>query len=236
MTLLKSQAIQKAFEGNWNAAILINEELLKQEPNDIETLNRLALAFTVCGKIKQAKSTYQKVLSIDSQNPIALKNVKRLAFTKMPSKKRSSQPTTLLTRDISSMFLEEGGKTKVVELVNIAEPKVISTLMAGELIMLSIKRLKIFVLDTKKRYLGVLPDDIGKRLIKFMKGGNTYEAYIKATTNHRVVIFIREIKKVNKYKNLPSFIATDKTKIVLRKTQNKEQDEDEDQLEGDSES
>ncbi len=236
MTPLKSQAIQKAFEGNWSAAILINEELLKEDPNDIETLNRLALAFTVCGKIKQAKSTYQKVLSLDSQNPIAIKNVKRLLFTKTNGKKKTSQTTTPLTRDISSMFLEESGKTKVVELVNVAEPKVISTLMAGEFTILNIKRLKIFVLDTKKRYLGVLPDDIGKRLIKFMRGGNLYDAYIKATTNHRVVIFIREVKKISRFKNQPSFISADKTKIVLRKTQNRDQDEDDEQADSESES
>lgn len=225
MTPLKNQAIQKAFEGNWSAAVLINQELLKENPTDIETLNRLALALTLCGKIKQAKTMYQKVLSLDNQNPIAIKNVKRLGS--ITSKKKAIESAPSLTKNVSTMFLEESGKTKIIELVNIAEPKVISLLMTGEELVLQIKRLKIFILDTKKHYIGVLPDDIGKRLIKFIKGGNTYDAYIKAVGNHRVAIFIREVKRSGRYKNQSSFISADKSKITLRnKSHSKDADED----------
>lgn len=227
MTPLKIQAIQKAFEGNWSEAVLINQKLLKDDPNDIETLNRLALALTICGKLKQAKAAYQKVLKIDSQNPIAIKNAKRLvSFT---SKKKAIESAPSLTKDPSTMFLEESGKTKIIELVNIAEPKVISLLMTGGKILLQIKRLKIFVLDIKKHYIGVLPDDIGKRLIKLIKGGNVYDAYVKAVGSHRVAIFIREVKRSNRYKNQSSFINADKTKIMLKNKTNSKDAEDEDE-------
>ncbi len=229
MTLIKVQAIQKAFEGNWDAAIFLNKQLLKDDPSDIEALNRLALAFGVVGKIKEAKLTYQKVLSIDDQNPIALKNVKRLLNLNVSKKSKKSQRTDaapLLTGDVSTMFLEENGKTKVIELVNVAEPKLISRLMTGESIFLNIKRLKIFVLDMQEQYIGMLPDDVGKRLIKLIRGGNLYRAYVKATANHRVIIFVREIKRVNKFKNQPSFIPADKTKISFSgKTQSQEKDD-----------
>lgn len=226
MTPLKTQAIQKAFEGNWSAAALINQELLKDEPDNIETLNRLALALTACGKIKQAKTAYQKVLTLDKQNPIALKNAKRLGS--LTSKKKAIESAPSLTSDISTIFLEESGKTKIIELVNIAEPKIISLLMTGEALVLQVKRLKIFILDMKKHYIGVLPDDIGKRLIKFIKGGNIYDAYVKAVGSHHVAIFIREVKRSSKFKSQSSFISADKTKISLRnKTQSKDaQDED----------
>ncbi len=233
MTPLKTQAIQKAFEGNWNAAVLINQELLKTDPNDIETLNRLGLALSLCGKIKQAKATYQKVLNLDNQNPIAIKNVKRLGT--LTSKKRAIESAPSLVKNVSSMFLEESGKTKIVELINVAEPKVISLLMTGEELILQIKRLKIFALDTKKHYIGVLPDDIGKRLIKFIKGGNVYDAYIKAVGNHRVIIFIREAKKASKFKNQSSFISADKSKITLKnKTNNKDADDEDEILDAES--
>lgn len=232
MTPIKTQAIQKAFEGNWDAAILLNKELLKENPNDIETLNRLALAFGVIGKIREAKLTYQKVLTLDDQNPIAIKNVKRLLnlhTTKKTAKRNLVKTSPLLSNDVSTMFLEENGKTKVIELVNVAESKIISRLMTGESILLHTKRLKIFVLDNQKQYIGMLPDDVGKRLIKFISGGNIYKAYIKATANHRIIIFIREIKRANKFKNQPSFIPADKTKISFYgKTQLPERDEQED--------
>ncbi|MBI2431218.1 MAG: hypothetical protein HYV39_04345 [Candidatus Levybacteria bacterium] len=229
MIPLKTQAIQKAFEGNWNDAISINKKLLKENPNDIETLNRLALAFSVLDKIKEARHTYEKVLAIDGQNQIALKNIKRITgFKKTGSKKRAGNVTPLLTEDIYMMFLEENGKTKVIELVNVAEPKIISHLMAGELLSLHIKRLKIFVLDGKNQYIGVLPDDIGKRLIKFIRGGNIYKACVKSAAPNHVVIFIKEVKRVSRFKNQPSFlISAEKNKIVFNtKTSAKDQQEE----------
>lgn len=213
MTTSKIQAIQTALNGDWNNAILLNKELLLENPKDIETLNRLALAFTVIGKIKDAKETYQKVLALDNQNPIALKNIKRL--TGIHKMQNGTNHSPLLNQNIHSMFLEENGKTKVIELVNIAEPKVICNLMTGEGVILQVKRLKIFVLDAKKQYIGMLPDDIGKRLIKFIKGGNAYEAAVKAVLNHRVIIFIKEVKRVSRFKHQPSFLTIEKSKISI---------------------
>lgn len=215
MPALKNQAIQNALLGDWNAAISVNEELLKNDPTDIEALNRLAFAFGILGKTKHAKTIYQKVLRLDSQNPIALKNVKRLKEDKRSG--AVSPQSLLFTRSIDSMFLEESGKTKVVELVNIAQPKIIAHLIAGELLQLRIKRLKIFVLDTKDRYVGVLPDNIGKRLIKFLKGGNVYEAYIKSVNNRRVTIFVKEKKRAQKFKNQPSFVTNEKSQLLFEK-------------------
>ena len=103
--------------------------------------------------------------------------------------------------------MEETGKTKVVELVNIAQPTVIQALRTGQTVNLSIKRLKLFVLKGEKQYLGVLPDDIGRRLIKFIKAGNKYEAYIKSVSPHKVIVFIKEIKRSARFKNQPSFLA-----------------------------
>ncbi len=214
MTPNKIQAIQTALKGDWDTAILLNKKILKENPNDIETLNRLGLACMVVGKIKDAKTAYQKALSIDNQNPIALKNVKRLTNLHKTIGKTLPE-TPLMSQHITTMFLEENGKTKVIELVNVAEPKVISHLMTGEGVMLHVKRLKIFVLDSQKQYIGMLPGDIGKRLIKLLKGGNTYEACIKAVVNHRVAIFIKETKQASRFKNQPSFPSTDKTKMTI---------------------
>lgn len=228
MTPIKSLAIQKAFQGNWTEAILLNQQLLKENPNDIETLNRIALAFTVIGKIKEAKIAYQKVLALDDQNPIAIKNVKRLTSFNKTDSKQKKEMTPFLTDGVSEMFLEENGKTKIIELVNIAEPKVITHLMAGESVVLHIKRLRIFVLDTDKQYIGMLPDDIGKRLIKFIKGGNEYKACIKAIGNHRVTTFIKEVKRAIRFKNQPSFTSTESSKFTVSKITAKDDQEETD--------
>jgi tetratricopeptide (TPR) repeat protein len=201
MTSLKTQAIQTALTGNWKNAISLNKKLLDENPLDIDTLNRLALAYAISGKVKDAKNTYQKVLDIDPLNPIALKNAKRLK-----EKTLSANKNTGSVLQISNNFLEETGKTKVIELVNLAQPKLIQTLRTGQFVSLSIKRSKIFVLVEEKEYIGVLPDDIGRKLIKFLKSGNKYDAYIKSANPHHVVIFIKETKRSSRYKDHPSFL------------------------------
>ena len=70
---------------------------------------------------------------------------------------------------------------------------------------MSVKRLKIFISQGKK-YIGVLPDDIGKRLIKFINGGNKYEAFVKSANTQSVTIFVRELKRSAKFKDQPSFL------------------------------
>lgn len=208
MQPLKTQAIQIALTGNWDQAIALNEEILKEDPLDIDTLNRLAFAYTALGKLKDAKDMYQRVLDIDPANPIAQKNLKKLsnvAATKI------KVPTSIST----NMFLEESGKTKIVTLINTAPTQVIRTLQVGQTVNLCIKRLKIFVQDEQKTFIGMLPEDLGKRLIKFMEGGNEYCAYVKSAEEHDVVIFLKESKRALKFKNQPTFLFGDKTSLGL---------------------
>ena len=210
MPSLKSQAIQTALMGDWNTAVSINKDLLKENPNDIDTLNRLAFAFSAIGKLKDARSVYQKVLEIDLNNPIAVRNLKQMIEANKNKNLKNSSP---LSSCLHNIFLEEAGKTKVVELTNVAQPKIISCLKAGESLNLVIKRSKIFVLGNQKEYIGMLPEDISRRLIKFLKGGNIYEAYVKAIKAHKIFIFIRETKRIKRFKNQPSFSITENVKV-----------------------
>ncbi len=231
MTSLQSQAISTAFLGDWDKAISINKTLIKENPQDIDALNRLAFAFSIIGKLKDAKTTYQKVLKIDPLNSIALRNIKRIPNGSVNGQKDGNG------YKMSNIFLEEPGKTKIVELLNIAPHEVINRLQTGQILSLSIKRLKIFVLFGKQ-YLGMLPDDIGKRLIKFIEAGNTYEAYTKSANGKTLIIFIKETKRVSKYKDQPSFIfGTDsaftfnkgkKTKLTPKSKTEDEDEEDAD--------
>jgi tetratricopeptide (TPR) repeat protein len=207
MIPLKTQAIQNALTGDWDKAIIINQEILVEEPTDIDTLNRLGFAYTILGKTKEAKQIYQQVLDIDSANPIALKNLKKLGT--IGGKTKASLHIS------TNMFLEESGKTKIVTLVNTAPAQVLKTLQMGQLLHLCIKRSKVFVQDEQKQFVGMLPDDIGKRLTRFLEGGNEYESYVKSAEDHEVVIFIKEVKRAAKFKNQPSFLFGDKTKLAF---------------------
>lgn len=203
MSQLKSQAIQTALVGDWESAIALNKLILQEEPNDIDTLNRLAFAFLSRGNVQDAKNLYEKVLSLDMKNPIAIRNLKRVVDS---SCKRVSF-------HINNLFIEEPGKTKIIELINVAEKKIISHLRSGEKLALAIKRMKIFVLDQDNQYIGMLPDDLCKRLIRFMNVGNKYEAYARTADSNKITIFIRESKRVKRYKDQPSFVYTEKSKL-----------------------
>jgi len=214
----KNLAIQTALEGDWQNATSINKDLLHDNPNDTETLNRLAFAFTVLGKIKEAKIIYKKVLEIDPLNPIAARNLKRLMENK---KNLNGNQHDASPMHVHNTFLEETGKTKIVELVNIAQPQIISNLQLGQPLTISVKRLKIFVQNEAKQYIGVLPDDIGKRLIRFIKGGNQYDALVRSAGSHRVVVFLKEIKRVPRFKNLPSFSQNSERPSIFSKNNTK---------------
>jgi hypothetical protein len=217
MTLLKDKAIQAMLVGDWKNAASLNKDLINENPKDIDALNRLAYVFTILGKISDAKSTYRKVLKIDILNQIAIRNIKKL--TEMEPKQIAKSLSYI--RGVNNIFLEETGKTKIISLVNTAQPKIIALLTTGQPVVITIKRSKIFVQDQNTQYLGVLPDDIGRRLVKLIKGGNEYAACIKSATAHNVCVFIKEIKRTSKYKNQPSFPQTDSQNLGLSKTKTK---------------
>lgn len=228
MTALKDQSIQQALQGDWEKAIELNKQILQETPDDIETLNRIAFAYTALRKNKEAQEIYQKVLALDNQNPIALKNMKRLNANKKSNGTATHKPLLVALSD--TMFIEEFGKTKVVELINVAQSQIIAHLMTGEMVHLRIKRSKIFVLDNDDTFVGMLPDDMGKRLIKFMEGGNQYQACIKAITKKSILIFIKEAKRANRFKNQPSFLTLELQKPTMHKAvkiQRREEEEEE---------
>lgn len=216
MTVLKSQAIQTALVGDWTNAISLNQQILQEDPNDIDTLNRLAFAYLSVGQPKDAKALYEKVLSLDMKNPIAIRNLKRLNDVKL----------TKANMPLNNLFIEEPGKTKVIELLNVADKKVIAYLRSGEKIELTIKRNKIFALDSENQYIGMLPDDICQRLIKFMQAGNQYDAYVRTVDNNRACIFVRETKRIKRFRDQPSFVSTEKVKLSV-KTQRDDEEESE---------
>ncbi len=106
---------------------------------------------------------------------------------------------------LETMFLEEPGKTKNVQLVHIANPQVLAHLDAGEKVLLVPRRHRISVMTGNGLYIGRLPDDLSMRLLNLMHGGNKYEVIVKATDLTQVKVFIKETAKSAKFARTPSF-------------------------------
>lgn len=202
MPSLKDQAIKLALDNNWDDAIALNKQILEENQQDIDTLNRLAYAYMQSGKFDDAKSTYTLVTDIDKTNPIAVKNLKKLVA--LSQSKNGINPQSH-TNHMDNVFIQEAGKTKTIELSNIADKRTLMSLQHGDEVILTIKRSKVFALTSDKAFVGMLPDNVGIRLISFIKGGNEYQACIKSVDERSVSVFIKETKRAKKFFNQSSF-------------------------------
>jgi tetratricopeptide (TPR) repeat protein len=193
-------AIQEALRQNWTEAIRLNKLILAQNPESIDALNRLGFAYLNVGKMKDAKQTFEKVLKLDPYNRIASNNLKKILHRKgHEDKTKESSPLSPM------LFLEEPGKTKCVDCINVASQPVIAGLSAGQEVVFKFKKHSVDVRTMGGTYIGALPDDLAFRLIKYTNGGNGYSVHIKGITKSCFSLFIREIKRGKRYKDQASF-------------------------------
>lgn len=209
---LQRQAIQAALKCQWSEALELNQKLIAEEPENIECLNRMAKAHFELGQYSLAKKIYEQVLAIDPYNPIALKNLKKVSSFKKDGNNHQLSLNGSSNTLSASFFLQEPGITKSVTLIKVAEPQRLLTLSPGQMVNLVPKNRGVSVTDYNNTYLGALPDDTAHHLLKLIKGGNKYQAFIKSTKLNSLSIILREIYRSKKFKNQASFL--DEAKIL----------------------
>lgn len=209
---LYQKAIDAALDSRWEDALKINKKIIKSDPQNVDALNRQAKAYIELGKTNLAKKYYALVLKIDPYNPIALKNLKIIKSLKpngqsgnWPRQRRDGR-TDCHSKLSPSLFLQEPGKTKMVNLLKVAEPQKLSHLFCGMKVEMAVKNRKITIVDGGGNYLGVLPDDISYRLLKLSKGGNKYELFVKSIKVNGLSVIIKEVFRSKRFKNQPSFL------------------------------
>jgi len=192
---LAQKAIKLALAGKWQEAKEVNLEILKINPNDTDSLNRLAKSYAELGEISKARSIAQKVTLIDPGNSIAQKCLEKWRSVKNTDK----NPSTAISVD---SFLEESGKTKLVALLNPGGREVFINLDPGEEVKINSHAHRVSVVTQDDKYIGRLPDDLSARLRNLIKGGNKYQVDSK-----EIVVFIRETAKGKSVKDMHSFQA-----------------------------
>ena len=200
---LPAAAVTAALSQDWKEAIRINTALVKNNKNDVEALSRLAYAYLKTGQFLVAKKTYEKVLALDQYNQIAQKNLIKLASIK----KKTIRDTDRI--QVSPMiFLEEPGKTKIVECIHVAPSQVLSSLSSGQEVTLKQKNHCVEIRSNQNTYLAVLPDDLSFKMNKLLTAGNTYRVVVKSVDKNALKVLIRELSRGKKFANQPSFIST----------------------------
>lgn len=199
IALLEKKAIEAAVRGAWQKAIDLNSKILKKNAKNIPALNRLARAYWETGNLASTKKIYQKVLKFDQYNPIATKNLKRLANR---GKNSSAKSKKLLSPEV---FLEEPRKTKLVQVIRLTSPQRLAEIDNGDEVFLVLRKRFITVANQNGVHLGSLPEDLSQKLTPLIRSGNRYKAFVKNAEYNKLEILIREISRSQRFKNLPSF-------------------------------
>lgn len=206
LEVLAQAAITAALTNNWPEAAKINKKIVTRQKNDIEALLRLARAFSCLGQTPKAQKIYKKVLEIDPYNLIATKNLEKLSKTNGNGTNHNGNGKTVTAGlNLTQVFLYEPGKTKTVNLLNLAPPQVLATLSCSDPVNLNPKNHAITITTLDGTYLGAFPDDLAHRLIALIAAGNKYHAYIRSATTKILTIFIKETERSPKFANQPSF-------------------------------
>lgn len=204
---LAQEAIHAALAANWEKALQINQQILHKDSSNVDTLNRLGRAYAELGDIKKARECVQKVLKIDPFNSIAKKALERWNGMKNGDKAAASGPMD------PQAFLEEPGKTKIVELMHLGNAETLSEIDAGEEVKFNCHSHRVSILSTSGKYIGRLPDDLSARMRKLDQLGYQYSMYLKSVDKSGVKVLIRETKRPAKLSDMPSFPAEKMTYI-----------------------
>jgi tetratricopeptide (TPR) repeat protein len=183
------QAITLAVQGRWREAVAANKGIIASFPNDVDAYNRLGKAYMELGEYSQARGAYTQAIGIDPYNAIAKKNLRRLSrlgevIAGSGGDSRKAEP---------QHFIEEIGKTGVVNLYHLAPPEVLAKMTAGDGVYLKVEGTNLMVENSRGEYLGQVEPKHGQRLVRLMRGGNKYSAAITSSAEDRMTVIIREV-------------------------------------------
>ncbi|NCN03622.1 MAG: tetratricopeptide repeat protein [Candidatus Pacebacteria bacterium] len=190
---LQIKAVNAAKNSNWDQAVTINEEILELDQKNLGALNRLGLSYLQIQKPAKAKKCFKQVLEIDTSNNIAKKNLEKIKNNQNTAPSFSQEH-----------FIEEPGKTKIVELHRLAGKETLNKLAPGLVCELKIKKRYISI-EHDGNYIGTLPEDLSFRLTKLIKRNNTYECFIHSACPKSTFVYIKEANRSEQNENIHSF-------------------------------
>jgi len=194
------EAIELALQSKWTEAIQVNRGIMDRFGPDEDTLNRLGKAYTELGQPDDAVDAYKATLKMNPVNPIAQKNLARLQTL------RGGQPvpTSKAKVDVDA-FIEETGKTALTALHVHTEGDPCSKVSGGDPVKLIAAGDTMNVETARGIALGHLEHALGRRLIKFLEGGNRYSGAVATCEGGAVKIIVRETYQDPKFFGRPSF-------------------------------
>ncbi|PIY80214.1 MAG: hypothetical protein COY80_03920 [Candidatus Pacebacteria bacterium CG_4_10_14_0_8_um_filter_42_14] len=191
---LKQQAISAAKNNDWELVATLNEEIITNNPQDLQALNRLGVAYLQLGKAQKAKVVFETVIGLDKTNILAKKHLATIKQKK----------TVAVPSFSAQQFIEEPGKTKIVELHRLSGKEILESLITGQICDLKIKK-RFISIETDGKYVGSLPEDISFRLSKLIQAGNLYHCAIHSANTKNCSVYLKEKFSSKKNSDVLSF-------------------------------
>ncbi len=205
-------AVQLAIAGKWDEAVKLNRFIIENFGSDEEAQNRLGKALSELGKLKEAKASYEVALKLNPMNSIAKKNAARI--NALLHQKEGLKVGG--TRVDLNLFVEEMGKTVITTVDSPPSADICSRTAAGDVAELKVEGDGIVAETSRGIRLGSLEAKLARRLIKFMRGGNRYQAGVTACDNNTVKLIVRETYQDPKFAGKPSFAIRRKREVEFR--------------------
>ncbi|TME71368.1 MAG: tetratricopeptide repeat protein [Chloroflexi bacterium] len=205
-------AVQLAIAGKWDEAVKLNKFIIDSFGADEETQNRLGKGLSELGKLKEAKASYEAALKLNPMNSIAKKNAARI--NALLHQKEGLKVGG--TRVDLNLFVEEMGKTVITTVDTPASPDICSKVAAGDVAELKIEGDGVVAETSRGVRLGSLEAKLARRLIKFMRGGNRYQAGVTSCDGNIVKLIVRETYQDPHFAGKPSFPMRRKREVEFR--------------------
>jgi hypothetical protein len=205
-------AVQLAVAGKWDEAVKLNKFIIDNFGADEETQNRLGKALSELGKLKEAKASYEAAMKINPMNSIAKKNAARI--NALLHQKEGLKVGG--TRVDLNLFVEEMGKTVITTVDSPASADICSKVAAGDVAELKVDGDALLAETSRGVKLGLLEAKLARRLIKFMRGGNRYQAGVTSCDGNTVKLIVRETYQDPHFAGKPSFPMRRKREVEFR--------------------
>jgi hypothetical protein len=204
-------AVQLAIDARWEEAVELNEFIIQSFGTDEGSQNRLGKALTELGRLEEAKASYDASLAINPMNPVARKNANKLeSLMNAKDILKGGQVKVDL-----NLFVEEMGKTTTTTLRSAAEG-VCTRVAAGDVAELRVDGDTIEVDTVRGVRVGSLEPKLARRLLKFVHGGNRYQAGITSCEGSTVKVIVREVYQDPKFQGKPSFPIVRRREVEFR--------------------
>ncbi len=205
-------AIRLAMESRWEEAVELNRFILANFEPDDQTHNRTGKALTELGRLEDARAEYDAALKLNPHNQVSRKNRSKLEVLIQ----HKDDIRVGGARVDLNLFVEEMGRTVITILESVDDPNVCDKVVPGDIAELQVDGDTITLVTVRGVRLGQLESKLARRIIKFMQGGNRYQAGVTGCDGNEVKVIVRETYQDPKFTGKPSFPQRQKRDVSFR--------------------